>query len=123
MLRKFKIRYQRIAEALGPLMNSVASYIPERRAWHNVNTLMELYRKVSRRAGMNEDGLRSALTELLLNLKVVEEKLGIKLGPKSLVQRKYENIVGNFLISDLERDDEEAKEMSWMKLMCFSKKD
>jgi phosphoenolpyruvate carboxylase len=183
VLRKFKARYQRIVEALGPLINSVASYIPERRArklhiglfgysrkvggavlpraipfagalyslgippefigfealdslgedewdalrnyytnmkydldmvagylsWHNVNTLMELYKEVSRRAGVNEDKLRSALTELLLDLKVVEEKLGIRLGPKSLAHRKYENIVNSFLISYLERDDEEAK--------------
>jgi phosphoenolpyruvate carboxylase len=193
VLRKFKARYQRIVEDLGPLINSVASYIPERRArklhiglfgysrkvggavlpraipfagalyslgippefigfealnslsedewdalrnnytnmkydldtvagylsWHNVNTLMELYKEVSRRAGVNEDKLRSALTELLLDLKVVEEKLGIRLGPKSLVQRKYENIVGNFFISYMERDDEEARgyleEAAWLR--------
>jgi hypothetical protein len=28
---------------------------------------------------------------------------------KNLAQRKYENIVSNFLISYMERDDEEAK--------------
>jgi len=183
VLRKFKVRYQRIVEDLGPLINSVASYIPERRArklhiglfgysrkvggavlpraipfagalyslgippefigfealnslsedewdvlnkyytnmkydvdtvagylsWQNVNTLMDMYKQVSRRAGAEEQRLRSALTELLLDLKVVEEKLGIKLGPKILAQRKYENIVGNFFISYMERDDEEAK--------------
>ncbi|MGQ9460903.1 MAG: phosphoenolpyruvate carboxylase [Candidatus Bathyarchaeaceae archaeon] len=183
VLRKFKARYQKIVEALAPLINSVASYIPERRArklhiglfgysrkvggavlpraipfagalyslgippefigfealnslsedewnvlkkyyinmkhdldivagylsWHNVNTFMELYKEVSKRAGMEEDKLKSALTELLLDLKAVEEKLGIRLGPKSLAHRKYENIVNSFLISYIERDDEEAK--------------
>jgi len=183
VLRKFKSRYQKIVEDLGPLINSVASYIPQRRArklhiglfgysrkvggvvlpraipfagalyslgippefigfgalnslnegewdalmkyytnmkydldmvagylsWQNVNTLMDMYKRVSRRAGMEEEKLRSALTELLLDLKAVEEKLGIKLGPKNLAQKKYENIVSNFLISYMERDDEEAK--------------
>jgi len=183
VLRKFKSRYQKIVEDLGPLINSVASYIPQRRArklhiglfgysrkvggvvlpraipfagalyslgippefigfgalnslnegewdalmkyytnmkydldmvagylsWQNVNTLMDMYKRVSRRAGMEEEKLRSALTELLLDLKVVEEKLGIKLGPKNLAQKKYENIVSNFLISYMERDDMEAK--------------
>ena len=183
VLRKFKSRYQKIVEDLGPLINSVASYIPERRArklhiglfgysrrvggvvlpraipfagalyslgippefigfealnglsedewdalrkyyanmkydldtvagylsWQNANTLIEMYKQVSRRAGVEEGRLKSALTELLLDLKVVEEKLGIKLGPKSLAQRKYENIVSNFFISYMERDDEEAK--------------
>jgi len=183
ILRKFKSRYQKIVENLGPLINSVASYIPERRArklhiglfgysrkvggvilpraipfagalyslgvppefiglealnslsddewdvlrkcyvnmkydlnavagylsWQNVNTLMDVYKRVSRRAGVEEEKLRLALAELLLDLKAVEEKLGIKLGPKILAQRKYENMVSNFLISYLERDDEEAK--------------
>jgi len=183
VLRKFKSRYQKIVEDLGPLINSVASYIPERRArklhiglfgysrkvggialpraipfagalyslgippefigfealnslnedewdalrkyytnmkhdldtaggylsWQNVNTLTDMHKRVSRKAGVEEKRLRSALTALLLDLKVVEEKLGIKLGPKNLAQRKYENIVNNFLISYIERNDEEAK--------------
>jgi phosphoenolpyruvate carboxylase len=183
VLRKFKSKYQKIVEDLGPLINSVASYIPERRArklhiglfgysrkvggvvlpraipfagalyslgippefigfealnslgedeldvlkkyymnmkydldtvagylsWQNLNTLMDMYKQVSRRAGVDEEKLRSTLTELLLDLKVVEEQLGIKLGSKNLAQRKYENIVSNFLISYLEREDEEAK--------------
>ena len=183
VLRKFKSKYQKIVEDLGPLVNSIASYIPQRRArklhiglfgysrrvggvvlpraipfagalyslgippefigfealnslsedewdalrkyyanmkydldtvarylsWQNANTLMEMYKQVSRRAGVEEEKLRSALTELLLDLKVVEEKLGIILGPKNLAQKKYENVVSNFLISYIERDDEEAK--------------
>jgi len=183
ILRKFKSRYQKIVENLGPLINSVASYIPQRRArklhiglfgysrrvggvvlpraipfagalyslgippefmgfealnslsedewdvlrthytnmkydldtvagylsWQNLNTLMDMYKQVSRRAGVEEERLKSTLTELLLDLKAVEEKLGIKLGPKNLAQKKYENIVGNFLISYIERNDEEAK--------------
>lgn len=183
VLRKFKSRYQRVVEDLGPLINSVASYIPPRRArklhiglfgysrkvgrtalpraitfaaafyslgippefigfealnslsedewdtlkkyytnmkcdldtvagylsWQNINTLMDMYKPVARRAGMEEEKLRSALTKLSLDLKAVEEKLGIKLEPRNLTQRKYENTVSNFLISYIERDDEEAK--------------
>ena len=183
VLGKFKSRYQKIVEDLAPLVSSVASYIPERRArklhiglfgysrkvggavlpraipfagalyslgippefigfkalnslsedeWnvlrkyytnmkydldtvagylslHNINKLMDMYKQFSRRAGMEEERLRSALTELLLDLKTVEEQLSIKLGPKNLTQEKYENIVNNFLISYIEQDDEEAK--------------
>jgi phosphoenolpyruvate carboxylase len=183
VIRKFKSRYQRVVEDLGPLINSVASYIPPRRArklhiglfgysrkvgrtalpraipfaaafyslgippefigfealnslsedeweilkryyanmeydldtvagylsWQNINTLMDMYKPVARRAEMKEEKLRSALTELSLDLRVTQENLGIKLGPKNLTHRKYENTVSNFLISYIERDDEEAK--------------
>jgi hypothetical protein len=44
-------------------------------------------KQVSRRVGVEEEKLRSALTELLRDLKVVEEKLGVELGPKNLAQR------------------------------------
>jgi phosphoenolpyruvate carboxylase len=184
VLGKFKFRYQKIVEDLGPLINSVASYIPQRRArklhiglfgysrkvgglvlpraipfagalyslgmqpefigfealnslsegewaalmkcytnmkhdldavagclsWQNLNTLMGMCKQVSGRTGAEEKRLRSALTELSLDLKAVEEKLNVKLGPRNLAQKKYENIVGNFLISYIERDDEEAKQ-------------
>lgn len=183
VLMQFKSRYQEIVEDLAPLVNSVASYIPGRRArklhiglfgysrkvggtilpraipfsgalyslgippefigfralsslsedewnvlrkhytnmkydldkvagylsWHNINKLMDMYKQFSRRAGIAEERLRSALTEILLDLKAVEEQLSIKLGPKNLTQEKYENIVNNFLISYVEQDDEGAK--------------
>jgi hypothetical protein len=39
----------------------------------------------------------------------VEEKLDVKLGPRTSTQRKHENFTNNFLISYLERENEEAK--------------
>jgi phosphoenolpyruvate carboxylase len=183
VLRKFKSKYQEVVEDLGPLVNSVASYTPSRRArklhiglfgysrnvgrtllpraipfaatfyslgippefigfealnslsedewgalekhytnmkydldmvagylsWQNLNTLKDIYKQVAKRAGTEEERLKSALTKLSLDLKVVEEKLDIKLGPRNLTHRKYENTVSNFLISYIEREDEEAK--------------
>jgi len=46
----------------------------------------------------------------MLDLEAIHNLLGIKLGPSNLTHRKYENTVGNFLISYIEREDEKAKE-------------
>lgn len=183
LLGKFKSRYQMIIEKLAPLINSVASYIPRRRARklhvglfgysrrigditlpraipfagalyslgippefigfkaldslteeerdalerhyigmrrdlefaaghlspRNIDMLMERSGEISKRAGMGGERLREALAEIILDLKAVEGSLGIKLGPRSLTQRKYENTVNNFLISYIEREEVEAK--------------
>ena len=183
IIEKFKLNYQMVVEDLAPLISSVVSYIPKRRArklhiglfgysrnlggialpraitfaaalyslgippefiglkalnvltekeqhilknyyinlksdlnavagylsWQNLNMLMNMYCVVAKRAGMNEDNLRSALTRIVLDIKIAKEDLGIKFGPRTLTQRKYENTVSNFLISYLERNDEEAK--------------
>jgi phosphoenolpyruvate carboxylase len=84
---------------------SVSGYV----SWQNINMLMDLYLKTAKRAGMDVDKLRLALTRILADLKTVEEKLDIKLGPRTSTQRKHENFTNNFLISYLEREDEEAK--------------
>lgn len=184
ILEKFKLKYQMIVEDLAPLVTSVVSYIPKRRArklhiglfgysrnvegialpraitfaaalyslglppefiglealndltedewnvlnryyvklksdlnavsgylsWQNLNMLLDMYKAVAKRAGMDEEHLRSALTRLLLDIKVAQEDLGIKFGPRNLIHRKYENTVSNFLISYMERDDESAKD-------------
>jgi len=183
ILEKFKLKYQTMIEELGPLINSIASYIPQRRSrklhiglfgysrkigetvlpraipfagafytlgippeflgfealnnlseeewdtlktyytnmnydletvagylsWQNINMLTDMYKRVSRRAGLEEEKLKIDLTKLTSDLKVIEENLGIKLGPKNLTQRKYENIINNFLICYLDRNEEEAK--------------
>jgi hypothetical protein len=70
---------------------------------------MELHPKIAKRAGMNVDSLRLALTRILADLKAVEEKIDTKLGPRTLTQRKHENLTNNFLISYLEGEDTEAK--------------
>ena len=84
---------------------SVGGYI----SWQNVNMLMEMHSKTAKRADMDVDKLSLALTRVLADLKAVEEKLDVKLGPRSSAQRKHENFTNNFLISYLEREDEEAK--------------
>ena len=44
---------------------------------------------------MNVDNLRLALTRILADLKTVEEKLDVKLGPRTSTQRKHENFTNN----------------------------
>ena len=183
ILNKFRRRYESIVEELAPLVNSIASYIPQRRArklhiglfgysrnvrgaalpraipfaaalyslgippefiggkvlddligeewdilekyytnkkndlstagnylsWQNINMLMDLYQKVAERAGMSEEKLKDALAKLLDDLSAVEEGLGIKFGPRSMTQRKHENLSNNFLISYIEQEDSEAR--------------
>ncbi|MGB9914921.1 MAG: phosphoenolpyruvate carboxylase [Candidatus Bathyarchaeales archaeon] len=183
MLQKFRRQYESTIEALAPFVNSVAAYVPPRRArklhiglfgysrcvagvclpraitfsaslysiglppefigmktlsllsdkewtllkkyyvkltndlgfvggyvsWENVNMLMDMPEKTAKRAGMNAEQLRTALAKVMEDLQGVEETIGIKLGPRTLLQRKHENFTNNFLISYLEREDEEAK--------------
>jgi phosphoenolpyruvate carboxylase len=84
---------------------SVGGYV----SWENVNMLMGMHLKAAKRADMDVDKLRLALTRILADLKTIEEKLDVKLGPRTSTQRKHENFTNNFLISYLEREDEEAK--------------
>lgn len=183
-MEKLKAKYQKIVEGLGPLINSVASYVPPRRtrrlhiglfgysrrvgdvilpraipfagafyslgippefigfralndlseeeweavrkyyvnmerdldvaagylSWGNVDVLKEMCELVSKRSEMSGDRLRSIVEELSLDFKTVEERLGITIGPKSSAQRRYEDIVKDFLASYARRRDEEAKE-------------
>ena len=78
-------------------------------SWQNIDTLMDMRKKAAQRAGMNENKLKIVLTRILNDLKAVEEKVGIKLGPRSPTQKRHENFTSNFLISYLEREDDEAK--------------
>jgi phosphoenolpyruvate carboxylase len=185
ILKKCKQQYETVVEPLAPLVNSIASYVPQRRArklhiglfgysrnvagvslpraipfaaslysigippefigckvlddlnenewnvlqkhyvhmkhdlntvsgyvsWENINMLMEMHEKAAEKAHVSVDKLEIALTKLLGDLKAVEEKLAIKIGPRTPSQRRHENFTNNFLISFLERDnDKEAKE-------------
>lgn len=74
----------------------------------NINMLMSMHPRIAKRANMNVDNLRLALTRILADLKTVEEKLDVKLGPRTSTQRKHENFTNNFLISYLEHEDKEA---------------
>ena len=90
---------------LGKDFAAVGGYV----SWENVNMLMGMHLKTAKRANMDVDNLRLALTRILADLKTVEEKLDVKLGPRTSTQRKHENFTNNFLISYLEREDDEAK--------------
>jgi phosphoenolpyruvate carboxylase len=184
-MEKCKQRYEAVAEALAPLVNSISAYVPQRRArklhiglfgysrsiagvslpraipfaaalysigippeflgckaleelndeewdavkkhyvnlthdltsvsgyvsWENINMLMEIHEKASDKVNMDVDKLETALTKIMEDLKTVEEKLVIKLGPRTPVQKRHENFTNNFLISFIERDnDAEAKQ-------------
>ncbi|PVX25376.1 MAG: phosphoenolpyruvate carboxylase [Candidatus Bathyarchaeum sp.] len=86
-------------------LNAVAGYL----SWQNINMILGMYKEVAKRAQMNEERLKSALTRFMLDINVAQEDLGIKFGPRNLTHRKYENTVSNFLISYMEQDDQNAK--------------
>jgi phosphoenolpyruvate carboxylase len=77
-------------------------------SWQNINMLLELHEKVSEKVGADAGRLKLALGKVLGDLQVVEEKLGVKLGPLSSNQKRHENFANNFLLSWLEGDDGEA---------------
>ncbi len=78
-------------------------------SWENINMLMEMHPRVAKRAKMDVDNLRLALTRILADLKTAEEKIDTKLGPRTLEHRKHENFTNNFLINYLEGEDAEAR--------------
>ena len=88
-----------------PDLNSIGEYV----SWENIGMLMEMSHKAAKRANMSEENLKIALLNISDDLKTVEEKLAIKLGPKGLSQRKHENYTNNFLISYMQKEDNEAK--------------
>lgn len=183
IIAKFMERYQKAIESLAPLINSVACYVPQRRArklhiglfgysrsvgkvslpraipfagalytlgippefiglgalselseaewntlkkyyenfehdlesvagfvsWRNLNMLADMYQLVAKMVNSEEDKLRTAISNILMDLNVVEENFGLKLGPRTLSQRKYENVINDFLIAFLEESHGEAE--------------
>lgn len=85
-------------------LNTAGGYL----SWQNIDVLMNMHQKVAERAGMSEDKLKAALAQILEDLTAIEENLGVKLGPRTLSQKRHENFVNNFLISYLEHEDSEA---------------
>lgn len=86
-------------------LDAVAKYLSMR----NLDALADLCGQAARRAGMEEGALRAALEEVAQDLRAAEEVLSIRLGPRSLADRKYENAVNSLLASYLERDDAEVR--------------
>jgi phosphoenolpyruvate carboxylase len=86
-------------------LNAVGGFL----SWQNVNMLMEMHQKAAERASANQEKIKTALTQILGDLQTAEEKLGIKLGPRTPTQKRHENFANNFLIAYMEREDDEAK--------------
>jgi phosphoenolpyruvate carboxylase len=93
--------YVKIQHDLG----SIGEYV----SWENINMLMEMTQKTAKKANMSEEKLRSALSNILDDLKTAEEKLSIKLGPRGVSGRKHENFTNNFLLSYVQNEDNEAR--------------
>ncbi len=75
----------------------------------NLSMLADVCGEIASIAGANREELRLGIADLTRDLETVEEELSIKLGPRSLTQRKYENMVNDFLIAFLEQDSQGAK--------------
>jgi phosphoenolpyruvate carboxylase len=86
-------------------LNIVGEYV----SWENINLLIEMNQKAAQTSSMDPEKLERSLASISNDLKTVEEKLKVKLGPKGISQRKHENFTNNFILSYLQRDDTEAK--------------
>ncbi len=85
------------------------THVSQYLSWRNLQMIGDMHSEVARRACMSDQDLECALGQLSVDLGVVEKNLGVKLGPRNLAQRKYENILCNFLIAYIEREDQEAE--------------
>lgn len=83
-------------------------FVGEYVSWENINMLSEMAQDIAKKANMTEEKLRSALSNIIDDLKTAEEKLAVKLGPKGVSQRKHENFTNNFLLSYMQKEDAEA---------------
>ncbi|MGQ9538602.1 MAG: phosphoenolpyruvate carboxylase [Candidatus Bathycorpusculaceae bacterium] len=78
-------------------------------SWRNLNMLADMHTQVAKMTGADKEKLRLAIAEIMKDLEAIEEKFAINLGPRNLTQRRYENIVNNFLISFLEQNSLDAQ--------------
>jgi len=78
-------------------------------SWGNINMLIEAYEKIAERVGTEKERLSSAISKVLEDIESAQNHLEVKTGPRSLLQRKHENTISNFLISYIEEDRREAR--------------
>ncbi len=78
-------------------------------SWRNLNMLEDMYEQAAKVAKANREDLRLGLSNVIKDLEAVEQNFSITLGPKSLTQRRYENIVNDFLISFIEQNSQDAQ--------------
>jgi len=86
-------------------LRTVGGYV----SWENMSMFMENTQKIAHLASMNPESLCTGLAIVQSDLKAVEEKLNIKLGPNSPAQKRHENFANNFLIAFIEREEDEAR--------------
>lgn len=86
-------------------LRTVGNYV----SWENIDMLMESNQKIAELAGMSSERLNAGLAAAKSDLTAAEKELDIKLGPKTLTHRRYENLTNNFLIAFLERENNEAR--------------
>jgi phosphoenolpyruvate carboxylase len=98
VLEKYYINLKRDLEYAGAFLS-----------WRNLNMLIDMHEQIAKLVGASREELRLGMAELMKDLEAVEEKLSVKLGPVSLAQRRYENIVNDFLIAFIEQDNWEAQ--------------
>ena len=98
LLKKFYLKIEYDLKVVGELVS-----------WENINMLLDMRSQLSKRANMNQETIKKAFTQTIEDLRTVEEKIGIKLGPKGVSGRKHENFTNNFLLSYLQKEDDEAK--------------
>lgn len=79
-------------------------------SWRNLNLIMDSYTSISKLAEMSEEELRKAISKFMEDLTVAQERLGVKLGPRSLYHKRYENVANSILISYLEGDRARTRE-------------
>jgi len=79
-------------------------------SWRNLNLLMDSYRTVAKLSRMREEALAKAISMYMEDLTVARETLGIRLGPRSLPHKRYENVANSVLISYLEGDEGRLRE-------------
>jgi phosphoenolpyruvate carboxylase len=90
-------------------MEADLKLIGEYVSMENINMLLEMRNQLAKRANMSEQTIKQAMQNSLEDLKTVEEKIGVKLGPKNVCGRKHENFTNNFLLCYLQKEDTEAK--------------
>ncbi|MEM0057951.1 MAG: phosphoenolpyruvate carboxylase [Candidatus Bathyarchaeia archaeon] len=97
-LNKYYVNLKRDLEFAGVLLS-----------WRNLNLLADMHDQIAKMVGASREELRLGIAELIKDLETVEERLSIKLGPVNLTQRRYENIVNDFLIAFLEQNGQDAQ--------------
>lgn len=85
-------------------LETVASFL----SWRNLNMLADMSQQMAELVGMETRVLQDAVSEILMDLNVIEEEFGLKLGPRTITQRRYENAVNDFLLAFLEQNHEDA---------------